>query len=317
MASKLTLKKIVDEFDMKVLSGNDRLTTNTVNVYGLNRAGLELTGFFIPGSNNSRRIVLLSSKESAYISQFNEETRSAKYDALMQEGIPGIIITQKYGDVDTITKVAKKHDFPLMQVNVSSTSEFTQKILDYFDNFFAPTQEVHGSLVNIYGQGVLITGKSGIGKSEMVIELVKSNHLFVGDDRIIITNKSSILYGKSSPVLQNLIEVRGIGIMDMAKTNGYQSIMDITTIDLVVDLFQWDGSKEDTSERLDSTYDKTDILGVKVPYIRIPVSSGRNVSTIVEAAVSQLKLVKSGNAENIVELMDKRITQEQEEESGN
>lgn len=311
MPEKLTLKKIVDEFKMEVLAGKDKLETKTVKVYGLNRAGLELAGFFVPDSNNSRRLLLLSSKEGMYIQQFDEATRKERYEKLMVDSIPGIVVTQKFGDLETISKVADEHDFPLLKVETDSTSELTQKILDYFDNFFAPQMEVHGSLVNIYGQGVLITGKSGIGKSEMVIELIKNNHLFIGDDRIIITNKSSTIYGRSHPILKNLIEVRGIGIMDMSKTNGYEAIMDVTTIDLVVELFAFDQSKEDDTERLTADYQTTDLLGVAVPFIRIPVSSGRNISTIVEAAVGQLKLVKSGNAEDIVGLMDQRINQEQ------
>ncbi len=313
MPEKLTLKKICDQFGMEVLAGADKLETKTVNVYGLNRAGLELTGFFVPvpNSNNARRMLLLSSKEGAYIQQLDEKTRAQRYEKLMLDSIPGIIVTQKFDDLVTITKVAKGKDFPLLKVEAESTSELTQKVLDYFDNFFAPQTEIHGSLVNIYGQGVLITGKSGIGKSEMVIELIKNNHLFVGDDRIVVTNKSSVLYGRSHPILQNLIEVRGIGIMDMSKTNGYQAIMDVTTIDLVVELFSFEQNKLDDSERLDAHYQTQNLLGVDVPFIRIPVSSGRSISTIVEAAVGQLKLVKSGNAEDIVQLMDERINQEQ------
>lgn len=318
MPEKLTLKKICDQFGMEVLAGTDKLATKTVNVYGLNRAGLELTGFFVPvpNSNNARRMLLLSSKEAVYIQQFDEPTREERYEKLMLDSVPGIIVTQKFGDLATITKVAQAKNFPLLKVETESTSELTQKILDYFDNFFAPHTEIHGSLVNIYGQGVLITGKSGIGKSEMVIELIKNNHLFVGDDRIIITNKSSVLYGRSHPILKNLIEVRGIGIMDMSKTIGYQAIMDVTNVDLLVELFPFEQNQLDDSERLDAHYQTKNMLGVDVPFIRIPVSSGRNISTIVEAAVGQLKLVKSGNAEDIVQLMNQRINQEQGNEGG-
>jgi len=313
MPEKLTLKKICDQFGMEVLAGADKLETKTVNVYGLNRAGLELTGFFVPvpNSNSARRILLLSSKEGAYVKQLDEKTREERYENLMLDSVPGIIVTQKFSDLSRITKVAKAKGFPLLKVKTESTSELTQKILDYFDNFFAPQIEEHGSLVNIYGQGVLIVGKSGIGKSEMVIELIKNNHLFVGDDRIIITNKSSVLYGRSHPILKNLIEVRGIGIMDISKANGYQAIMDTTTIDLIVELFSFEQNKLDDSERLDAHYQTKNVLGVDVPFIRIPVSSGRNISTILEAAVGQLKLVKSGDAEDIVKVMDERINQEQ------
>jgi len=310
--SKLTLGSLAKTFNMKVLSGADKLKTTPINVYGLNRAGLELTGY-IDSSSNKRRVVLMSSKESGYMSQFDHDQKVAKYKKLIESNIPGIILTQKFQDVETLTEVAQASDFPVLQINAPSTSELTQQILDYYDNFFAPQEEIHGSLVNIFGKGVIITGKSGIGKSEMVLDLINNNHLFVADDRVVLTNKSSTIYGEAHPVLKNLIEVRGIGIMDLAKTNGAKTIMPKTTVDLLVELVDFKENGIDDSERLGTSYDTHEFLGVKIPYIKIPVSAGRNLANVVESAVAQLKLQESGTADNIVELMDTRIKQEQEE----
>jgi len=305
--AELTLKKLQSAFKMEILSGEDKLASTQITVYGLNRAGLELTGYIDSTSFANRRVVLMSSKESGYMMQFSLEEKVAKYRKLMESHIPGIILTQKFQDVDALLQAAKVDDFPVLTIKSSSTSALTQRILDYYDNFFAPQIEEHGSLVNIFGKGVLILGKSGIGKSEMVLDLINNNHLFVGDDRIILSNKNSTIFGESHPILKNLIEVRGIGIMDFLKTNGYKSIMDWTTVDLIVELIDFKADGVDDSERLGKKYQLKKILGVGVPYIKIPVSAGRNLSNVVESAVAQLKLIQSGNAEDIVKLMNRRI----------
>jgi HPr kinase/phosphorylase len=302
---KFYLNKLVEKFNFEVLAGADKLDSTLINVYGLNRAGLELTGFFAPTSDNSRRVVLVSSKEYNYMHQFDEKTKTKKYEALMKSGIPAIIITQKFKD-KTIIATAKKLDFPLLKINYPSTSEISRKVLDYFDDYFAPTTEVHASLVNIFGQGVLINGVSGIGKSEVTIDLVKKNHMFVGDDRIILTNKSNRIYGKSHPILKNLVEVRGIGIMDISLSNGYQVIMDETEVNLVIELFRFDNKSADSTDRLGNEYTTNKILDVDIPVLRIPVSSGRNIANIIESAVAQLKINQSDAKVDVIKLMNER-----------
>jgi len=307
MDKKLTLKDLQTMFKMEILSGEDKLATTQISVYGLNRAGLELTGFIDSQNPSNRRVILLSSKESRYMNQFAKNEKLQKYHKLMESNVPGIILTEKFNDLEAIVETAQSLDFPVLMIKGPFTSELIQKIHDYYDNFFAPQVEEHGSLVNIFGIGVLITGPSGIGKSEMVLDLIKANHLFVGDDRIVITNKNSTLVGSSHPVLKNLIEVRGIGIMDLLKTHGYQVVMDETKIDLIVELSLFKENGVDDSERIGESYQTKTILGLEIPYIKIPVAAGRNTSVIVESAVVQLKLIQSGNAEDIVKLMNRRI----------
>ncbi|ATZ19031.1 HPr kinase/phosphorylase [Williamsoniiplasma somnilux] len=306
---KLFLKHLTEKFPFQVLAGKDKIDSTQILVYGLNRAGLELTGYFVETGDKSKRAVLMSSKEYKYISQFNEQQRAEKYKKLINSGIPTIIFTQKFED-KLLIDVARELDFPLLSINTPSTSEFTQRILDYFDLFFAPQIEVHGSLVNIYGKGILITGESGIGKSEVTIDLIKKNHLFVGDDRIILINKSNNIYGKSHPILRNLIEVRGIGIMDISKTNGNQVLIDETKIDLIIELFKFGENGVDDADRLGREYLTKSVLGIDVPYIRIPVSSGRNIANLIESAVAQLKIKQSTDNEDVIALMNKRLNEE-------
>ncbi|AUF83837.1 HPr kinase/phosphorylase [Mesoplasma syrphidae] len=309
---KLTIRTLVEHFDLEVISGKDHLDIE-IGVYGLNRAGLELTGFFSPASDKKhKRAVMMSSKENLYMNQFDEQTKRLKYAEVIKSGAPVILITKKFVD-ETLISVAKDLDFPLLRTDYPSTSELTQKILDLYDEYFAPTEEVHASLINIFGKGILITGESGIGKSEISLELIKNNHLFVGDDRIILTNKGSRIYGKSHPILRNLVEVRGIGIIDVSKTNGYKNIMQETTLDMIIELFKFGADGVDASERLGRETTNKKVLGVDIPYLKIPVSSGRNIANIIESAVAQLKINQSDVAEDIISLMNKRILEINEE----
>ncbi|ATZ16659.1 Hpr(Ser) kinase/phosphatase [Entomoplasma freundtii] len=303
---RLTLDKIVRKFNLKVEAGRDKLTTTLIKANGVNRAGLELTGFFRPNDPHAHRIVLMSSKEFSYISQFNHDEKVTKYEALMASGIPGIIITKKYKD-RVLIEVARKLDFPVLETNAILTSEFSQRLGDYIDEFLAPQTEVHASLVNIYGKGILLLGRSGIGKSEITLDLIKKNHLFVGDDRIVVTNKNNRLFGKSSPILKNLVEVRGIGIIDISLTNGYQIIMEETNIDLVIELFNFKTGEVDNTDRLGNEYQTYKILSLEVPLIRIPVSSGRNLANIIESAVAQLKINEAHLKPDPITLMNSRL----------
>ncbi|AXK50747.1 HPr(Ser) kinase/phosphatase [Spiroplasma alleghenense] len=302
--NKLKIKNLVDHFELEVISGKEHLD-NVIEVYGLNRAGLELAGY-VEKDVQKRRVVLFSNKENNYIHGFTEAEREKKYLEMLKDKIPAVIITEKFDD-NILVKTTNKLGIPLLKVSGQTTSEFTQQILGFYDDYFAPSEEFHGSLVNIYGKGVMIMGKSGIGKSEITIELVKKNHLFVGDDRIVAIRKSSKIYGKSHEILNNLVEVRGIGIVDIAQTNGYQVILDETEIELVIDLIKFGENGVDDTDRLGNEYDTKNILGVKIPHIRIPVSSGRNIANIIETAVAQLKIKESGNWVSPTKIIANRI----------
>ncbi|WP_339020996.1 HPr(Ser) kinase/phosphatase [Spiroplasma endosymbiont of Atherix ibis] len=301
--SKLYAKKIIDFFKLEVVSGKNKLD-NIIEVYGINRAGLELTGYFEEGEK-SHRVIVMSTKEYSYIMNFEENERKKRYEKLFSRNIPMIILTNKFEDNIAI-EIGKKTNSLVVRTNTESTSDFTQNILEFMDDYFAPLVEVHASCINIFGKGVLLIGESGIGKSEIALDLVKTNHLFVGDDRIVITKKSNELYGKSHEILKNLVEVRGIGIVDVSQTNGYQVILEKTKIDLVIELTKFKKNGIDDSERLGNVFVGYNILGVDVPYIKIPVSSGRNIPNIIEAAVAKLKIKHSGLYQDEAQILSER-----------
>ncbi|AKU79310.1 HPr(Ser) kinase/phosphatase [Spiroplasma turonicum] len=300
----LKAKDIITNFGLETLSSNEELLENKVEVYGVNRAGLELAGYFEEGKK-SHRIIMMSTKEYQYIMNFNESERKERYKNLFKLNVPLIIITKKFAD-SLLIDCAKSNKVLVARSSSESTSNFTQTLLEFMDDYFAPTTELHGSLINVFGKGVLLVGESGIGKSEITLDLIKANHLFVGDDRIVVVRKYNELFGKSHEILKNLVEVRGIGIVDVSKTNGYQVIMNDTKIDIVIELSQFKNNGTDDYDRIGSDFQTYSILGAKLPYIKIPVATGRNIPNIIEVAVAKLKLRQNSNYQDEIELIAER-----------
>ncbi|WP_338955741.1 HPr(Ser) kinase/phosphatase [Spiroplasma endosymbiont of Polydrusus cervinus] len=290
--TKFIVKDIVDKFCYEVLAGKDGIN-RAVKIYGLNRPGLELAGFDFEKNNINRRVILLSNKEQLFVNTLSEKVKRERYEYILNENIPMIILTEKFTD-KILLEIAEKHSCPVARASNITTSRLYQLILEFFDEYFAPVTEEHASLINVFGKGILLRGKSGIGKSEMTLELIKKNHLFVGDDRIIIQQRNNRLYGQSHEMLKNLIEVRGLGILDLSKIYGLQVLLDETKIDLVIELIHLDDEQYKSIDRLGTEYKYIKILDTKIPIITIPVTYGRNVSELVETAVSKLKLDEAG-----------------------
>ncbi|WP_342252682.1 HPr(Ser) kinase/phosphatase [Spiroplasma endosymbiont of Amphibalanus improvisus] len=286
--NKLTVKKIINMFNFPLLAG-EKHEDNEIQVYGLNRAGLELSGYKRSTEISQRRIILLSNKEYEYIQSIKKEEVLKRYEQLTQSFTPLIIITDKFKD-DKLIAVAKKNDCPLVKFSKMNTSTITQLILSFEEKFFSNKTEVHASLINVFGKGVLIKGKSGIGKSEVSLELVKNKHLFIGDDRIVIRQKGLSVIGAAHHSLKNLIEVRGLGILDLKKIYGVQFITDESKIDLIINLISKTDNQFKQIDRLGMDFKTEKILETSLPYINIPVVSGRNLSDLIEASVAKLKL---------------------------
>ncbi|PQP78859.1 HPr kinase/phosphorylase [Spiroplasma sp. ChiS] len=290
--TKFIVKDIVDKFGYEVLAGADGLN-RPIKIYGLNRPGLELAGFDFEKNNSNRRVVLLSNKEQLFVNTLSETVKRERYEYILNENIPMIILTEKFTD-KLLFEIAEKHSCPVVRASNITTSRLYQMVLEFFDEHFAPVTEEHASLINVFGKGILLKGKSGIGKSEITLELIKKNHLFVGDDRIIVQQRNNRLYGQSHEILKNLIEVRGLGILDLSKIYGLQVLLDESKIDLVIELIHLDDEQYKSIDRLGSKYKHIKILDTKVPIVTIPVTYGRNVSELVETAVSKLKLDEAG-----------------------
>jgi HPr kinase/phosphorylase len=268
-ATNLKLKTIVE-------CENEReITTSEVN-----RIGLQLVEYYKHFA--SKRIQIIGNSEWSYLKELESYERKSIAEKLMQYSIPCLVFTRNLEVWDEFREAAKKHDVPIYQTNYYTT-KFISKSLDYLDRVLAKTVTIHGVLVDVYGIGILVTGKSGIGKSETALELIKRGHRFIGDDAITIRKRGEeSLVGEAPSIIKNLLEIRGIGILDVSKLYGIGSIREEKTIDLVIEFDEWDKTRN--YDRLGLEAKSTEILDFEVAKLEIPVKPGRNLAMIVEAA---------------------------------
>ena len=254
------------------------------------RPGLALTGFF--DCFDERRIELLGKAEHEYMETFPPEERLAKYEKLFSLKIPAVIVTWGMPVFDELIEAAKKHSIPLFRT-VESTTDIQASIISYLNVELAPRITRHGVLVEVYGEGVLILGDSGIGKSETAIELVKRGHRLVADDAVELKRVSSrTIVGSAPEVLRHFTELRGIGIVDVRRTFGIGAVKNTEKVDMVLKLEHWD--KDKFYDRIGLETETTDILGLNIPTTRIPVSPGRNLAVIIEVAAMNNKQRRMG-----------------------
>ena len=289
MAQELvTVKTIMKKFNLNCICGKEGLR-RPILVENINRAGMELMGFF--EHSDLRRIIVLGNKEINYIySKTNEELLPA-YEFLLNEITPCMIITQGNSCPKTLRELAKKRNFPILLCD-SSTNKMIIDLMYYMNELMAPKTSMHATLLEIYGRGVLLTGASGIGKSEIALELVRRGHRLVADDRVDLVNINKKLTGTCPELTKGVMEVRGIGIINVASMFGISSYKDRQDVDYVIELKLLDENY--SFERIDTSEHFKNILGVYIPNIQIPVSSGRNLADLIEVAVRNELLKAQG-----------------------
>ncbi|WP_342223857.1 HPr(Ser) kinase/phosphatase [Spiroplasma endosymbiont of Asaphidion curtum] len=288
----LTLREVVEKFNLSLLSGDEQVLEREIEIGGINRAGLELAGFISDETSRKHRIVLLGGKENEYINKLPATERKDRYEKLINQDVPAIFTSIRFNE-PVLVEYAKEINFPVIEANYSS-NDFYNIIVSYIDNRLAPMEMVHASLINIYGLGVLIKGDSGIGKSENTLELVKKGHLFVGDDAIVLQRYVNKVIGRSDEKLKHHIEIRGIGILNLTKMYGSRTTLEVTDIDIIVNLKLADSEYFANLNRVQTEIDREEIFGIKIPAITIPVTLGRNISELIEAAVINIKLQNEG-----------------------
>lgn len=292
-----TVSDIIKKFDLKVLYQNKNmpLEKRLITTLGINRGGLELSGFKSKRITLARRVMLLSSKESEYISTLDVSNYEGHFVNILEKHIPAIFVTTNFKYSKNLYEIAKKLDseVPIIQF-FGNTSEFNSTVTLYITECLAPLTNIHGTLINIFGYGVLITGPSGIGKSETTLDLIRSGHLFIGDDSINILKVNNKLIGKANEMIKNLIEIRGIGILDVTKMYGYHVILPESQINLIIQLFNENDKSWAKVDRLGSNLEFQEYFGIKIPKFKIPVTSARNLADLIESAVISLKLRAAG-----------------------
>ncbi len=291
----VTLKQLIDEFqliDVTEMGNEEEILITTPEV---NRPGLQLAGYLDYFGND--RIQIIGKVETAYLASLTAGERYERLDAFFSCGFPCMIVARGLEIFPEMIEVAKKYRIPILRTE-DTTSRFMSALIGHLNVALAPRITKHGVLVEVYGEGILILGKSGVGKSETALELVKRGHRLVADDLVEIRKVSNkTLVGAAPDVIRHFIEIRGVGILDVKNLYGVGAVKVMESINLVIHLEYWNENKD--YDRLGLVDDYTDILGIRVPSLVVPVRPGRNLAIIIEVAAMNNRQKKMGyNAAN-------------------
>ena len=284
------LSDIVNDFKLNEVYVAENYEDINITTVEINRPGLELTGYFEFFDN--KRIQVLGNTEFSYLGRFGSEAQRMVIDSIFSFGPPAVIICRDIEPSTAILDSAKLHKVSIFSTD-DSTSDLTARLVQYLNHALAPRITRHGVLVEVYGEGCLLIGDSGVGKSETAMELIKRGHRLVADDAVEIRRTSATtLIGQSPANIRHFIELRGIGIINARKLFGMGAVKMQEKIDMVINLELWDSAKVYDRMGLDNEY--MDILGVEVPTLTIPVKPGRNLAVIIEVAAMNNRQKKMG-----------------------
>ena len=290
MAEELKVDKIIEKMNLKILTPDIPTENKKVTVPDINRPALQLAGFFT--HFDSERVQIIGHVETAYLETLEAETKRERYEKLLSSNVPCIVFCRNEEPDELMIQEARKYQIPLLQTD-KTTSSFEAEIIRWMKVMLAPMMTIHGVLVDVYGEGVLITGESGIGKSEAALELIKRGHRLVTDDVVEIRKVSDeTLIGTAPEITRHFIELRGIGIIDVKTLFGVESVKETQSIDIVIHLEDWDRDKQYDRFGMEDEY--TEILGNKVVCHNLPVRPGRNLAVIVESAAVNWRQKKMG-----------------------
>ena len=289
MSKPVFVRDVIEYFKYRMIVGNDEALNRPIHEANINRPGMELTGYF---EEPSKRIVIIGEKETHYIENMPEEKQKEVFEFLTADNIPMILISRDLPCPKTLYDIAYRKNFPVFS-SFASTSSLIVELLNYLEEFFAPVDTLHGVLLEVYGHGVLITGESAVGKSEIALELVRRGHVLVADDRVDVFRAHNQIFGEAPYILKNMLELRGVGIIDVRTTFGYMSTTDRTNIECVIDLRRQNDEDEYDRLGLDNQMVET-IFGVDIPKLLLPVREGRSIAVMIEAAITHVIMKTEG-----------------------
>ncbi len=301
--SRVDLQKIINDQKLEVLYTPEDPSGIMISSSDVNRPGLALAGFY--DHFDPRRIQLLGNAECLYLSEMPEEQRRERVTALMRHNPPTLIYTDKNRPDELTMELAEYFEVPLLRTD-DLTSDFMAALIAYLHVQLAPQITRHGVLVEVYGEGILITGDSGVGKSEAAIELIKRGHRFIADDAVELRKVSAkAIVGQAPEIIKHIIELRGIGIVDVRRLFGMGAVKETEKVDMIINLEPWVQGKMYDRLGLDTEY--TDIMGIKIPSLTIPVKPGRNLAVILEIAAMNNRQKRMGY--NTAEEFNARLMQ--------
>ena len=304
------LSQIVKEFQLEIAYPATDFESIRITVEDVARPGLQLAGYF--EHFEPMRLHVMGNVEISYVTKMSAGERSAIFDRLFSYKFPALIIARGLHPCPEMLQMAKKHNITIL-LSKEATSTVTSTIITYLKDALAPRITRHGVLVEVYGEGLFLTGDSGVGKSEVAVELLKRGHRLIADDAVEIRKVSThYLVGTAPPLIRNYIELRGIGIINVAKIYGMGSVKLENEINLVVKLVNW--NTQEVYDRLGLDDQFTEVLGVKVPMNTIPITPGRNLAIILEVAAMNNRQKKMGynSAMEFTEQMNRHFEQAME-----
>ncbi len=309
---KVRTKDIIEKFALELISGEEGINRPII-ISDISRPGIEIAGYF--DFYPANRIQLIGKTELTFASKLSEPERAYRMEKLCTDVTPGIVISRDMPVPEELIEASERESVPVMRTK-QNTTKFSGLLTNFLESKLAPTTAVHGVLVDIYGVGVLIMGQSGVGKSETALELVKRGHRLVADDCVEIRQEEeNTLIGTSPELIEHLLEIRGLGIIDVMTLFGAGAVVSHKKISLVINLEIWDQYKQ--YDRLGLDEEKIKIIDTEVTKITIPVRPGRNLAVIIEVAAMNFRLKRMGMnaAESFTERLNNVIVDNVQDES--
>ena len=307
----VSLTSIIEKMKLENLTPAIDVDSIRVTQSDINRPALQMAGFF--EHFDATRLQAIGFVEYTYMETLSEDRKKEIYTKLMSYAVPAIVFCRELQPDPTFLEIALQHKVPVLSTK-KSTSSFMAEIIRWLNVKLAPCISVHGVLMDIYGEGVMITGESGIGKSEAALELIKRGHRLVTDDVVELRKVSDdTLIGSAPDITKNFIELRGIGIVDVKALFGVSSVKDTHSVDLVINLEDWDKEKEYDRIGLEENY--TEYLGNKIVCHNIPIRPGRSLAIICESAAVNHRQKKMGYnaAQELYSRVQKSLAKKREE----
>jgi HPr kinase/phosphorylase len=286
---KVRTKDIIEKFGLELIAGEEGIN-RPITTSDISRPGLEMAGYF--DYYPAERIQLIGKTELSFVETLTNSEREIRLERLCTDITPGIIVTRGLDIPEELIEAAERESVPLLR-SKQKTTRFSSLLTNFLESKLAPTTAVHGVLVDIYGVGVLITGKSGVGKSETALELVKRGHRLVADDCVEIRQEDEdYLVGNSPELIEHLLEIRGLGIINVMTLFGAGAVRSYKKISVVMNLELWDPKKQ--YDRLGLDEEKMKIIDTEITKLTIPVRPGRNLAVIIEVAAMNFRLKRMG-----------------------
>lgn len=295
------LTQVIEDMHLQKLYFTKDMEELDVSRADVNRPGLQIIGFF--DYFDPERLQIFGKVENTYLANLTSQERYNSIDRIFSCKIPAAIITRHMEPCEEMLELAKLYNIPLLRTE-DTTSRFMSRLISSLNLWLAPRITCHGVLVEVYGEGILILGESGVGKSETAVELLKRGHRLVADDAVEVKMVSTkTLVGSSPDIIRHFIEIRGIGIIDVKNIFGMGAVKDTEKLDLIIQLVPWDDTTEYDRLGLETTL--TTILDVEVPSLIVPVKPGRNLAVIMEVAAMNNRQKRMGY--NAAEELNKRL----------